>query len=276
MKRLVPFAAALALALVPALARPAPPVALKTLELGSGPPIVFVHELGSRGMAWLPVAKKLLAGHQAVLVDLPGHGASPMPESFSLAAAADALDQVLVAHPDAVVVGHGVGGLVALYAAKAHPEHLRGLVLVEAGAKGLDVPEQQKSMFLDFVDREYDAFLRTMFTGLARDSAQAVTVHAQAAMVPAATFKAYLRELLYADPSRAVKGLATPVLYVGSAKQWPDGRDWPAVARERGLDTARRAMGVRIPDAGHYVMDDQPDSLAARVGAFAAETVAGN
>lgn len=275
MTRIATIAAALVLAFAPSAAHAAPG-ALKTLELGNGPAIVFVHELGGRGMTWLPVAKQLLAGHRVVLVDLPGHGDSPMPESFTLAAAAEALDQVLAAHDRPVVVGHGVGGLIALYAAKAHPGHVKGLVLVETGARGLDVPEQQKKAFMDFVDREYDAFLRTMYTGLARDSAQAITVHAQASLVPAATFKAYLRELLYADPSQAAKGLATPVLFVGSGKRWSEKQDWAAVARERGLHLARRATGVRIADAGHFVMIDQPDTLAARVGAFAGAAVATN
>jgi pimeloyl-ACP methyl ester carboxylesterase len=277
------LAAILLLALVAgAGAAPTPtptPAPLKTLELGNGPTIVFVHDLGARGTAWLPVAKKLLGAHKTVLVDLPGHGDSPMMTPFSLPAAAEALDQVL-ARQEAkrtVVVGHGVGGLVALYEAKAHPERIKGLVLIETGARGLPIPDQQKPRFMEFLDTQYDVFLRAMYANIARDSAQFVAMHAQAALVPPATFKAYLRELLYADPSKAAKDLAVPVLYVGGANhRWSADKDGAAVAKEMGFEGMRRASGRRLTGSGYFVMADQPDSLAARVAWFAAEAIAVN
>lgn len=249
---------------------------LKTMELGDGPTYVFVHDLGSRGSVWMPVARKLLANHRVVLVDLPGHGESPMPGSFSLDVAAQALGDVLARQDGkrTVVVGHGLGGTIALRTARQHPERMRALVLIGAAAR-LDVPDQQKKQMLKLLDEQYDDIIKMMFTALGRDSAQGVALHAQAALVPAAVMKAYLREVLYADVTPDAR-MALPVLFIGSGRAWPEDRDWPAVAKETGLDRLPAARGLRFTDCGHYVMTDRPDSLAATLDAFAAEALAGN
>ena len=134
-------------------AESAPPVTLKTTEFGRGPTIVLLHALGSGRMAWMPTAKKLLAGHRVVMVDLPGHGESALPEPFSLEACAEALDQVLARQsPDStVLVAHGFGGLVALYGVQAHPDRVRGLILIDAATRTTTpIPEQQQQFFLWF------------------------------------------------------------------------------------------------------------------------------
>jgi pimeloyl-ACP methyl ester carboxylesterase len=111
----------------------ADPVVLKTTELGHGPTIVFVHGLGASRNDWMPTARKLLARYRVVLVDLPGHGDSALPEPFSFAAVGEALDGVLARqNPDStIVVGHQFGGRAALAALAAHPGRARGLVLLD-------------------------------------------------------------------------------------------------------------------------------------------------
>src|SRR5262249_47136778 len=99
------------------------PVELKTTELGRGPTIVFVHGLGASRSDWLPTARKLIGRYRVVLVDLPGHGDTALPDPFSFASAGEALDAVLAKqNPDStVVVAHQMGGRAALAALSAHP-----------------------------------------------------------------------------------------------------------------------------------------------------------
>lgn len=278
MKPLRIAAATAALAVVAAVSLAAgPPVALKTLVLGHGPTLVFVHSLGLGKLVWMPTARKLIADHRVVLVDLPGHGDSPMPDPFSLQAVADALDGVLAKQPSdsVILVGHGLGGLVSLLEASAHPERVRGLVVIDAAARApFDVPDQQKQQLLEAIDEHYDDFVRRLFTSLGRDSAQGVEIHAQAALVAPAVMKAYLRELVYADAEGAVRKLDVPFLFVASAKQWPLSKDWPTVSKELGFDGLPGARAKRIPDSGFLVMSDQPDSLAAALREFTAEALA--
>ena len=271
-------AAALAVTVGAGVVRAAEPVALKTTELGQGPTIVFVHELGSGRMTWMPVARKLVGRYHLVLVDLPGHGESPMPDNFTFPGAAEALDRVLAKQkPDStVLVGHGVGGVIALYEASAHPEHVRGVVVLTAAARSpVPMPDQQREMFLKQIDQNYADFVKAMFTQQARDSAQAVAVNAQAALVPAPTMKAYLRELLMLDASGAVKNLKVPLLYVGSEKGWPAEESWPEMAKKFGYDGAPDATARRVGASGHYVAQDQPDSVATAIADFAGRALSG-
>src|SRR5437773_7074860 len=137
------------------------PVTLKTTQIGEGPALVFVPDAGLGRTVWMPTARKLLAGHRIVLVDLPGHGESPMLDPFTLPAAAEALDQVLARlnGDSTIVIGQGVGGVIAAFAAKAHPDHLRGIVLIDVGMRApMKIEDQQRQMFLRFMTGTSNSF----------------------------------------------------------------------------------------------------------------------
>jgi len=255
-------------------AAPAPP---RVTEFGTGPTIVLVHGLGGSALQWMPTARKLLARHHVVMVDLPGHGDSPMLDPFSIDEVAESLDAVLAKQtpPGGIVVGHGVGGLVGMTLLQRHPEHVRGLVLVDASARfSVPVADQQQRLFLEYLDKNYDAFLKQMFTQLGRDSAQGVAIHAQATQVQKGVMIAYYRALLNIDASGALRDPKAPVLCLGSSRAWPDSVGWAEVARQRGYPEGAPLAARRIGDSGYWVMREQPDSLAAAIAEFSS-TVAG-
>ena len=255
----------------------AEPVTLKTTEFGKGPTVVFLHGLGGARLSWMPVARKLLADHRVVLVDLPGHGESPLPDPFSFEACAAALDAVLARCPaeSTVLVAQGVGGIVALKEAQAHPGRVRGVVLVDVAVKStLPVTDQEKPRFLQFVDQNYDAFLKATFGRMGRDSAQSLAVHAQAAQVPPPTIKAYVRALLDVDASGALPAVKPRGVLVATGKFWPADKDWPTTAKQLGYDDPGAIPVERLVSSGFVVAKDQPDSLAALVAAFTAKAVA--
>lgn len=252
----------------------APPAA-HTMELGQGPAVVIVHDLGDTRLTWMPVVRKLMSHHRVVLADLPGHGDTPLPSPFSLEAAAAALDPVLAALPadSTVLIGSGVGGLVAMRAAQAHPERLRGLVLVgTALAAPMKVEDQQMRMFTDWMEQHYDEFLGMTFGRMGRDSTENMVIRAHASQVAPATIKAYMRTLLAADETRTAKSIKVPVLLVATGAMLQSG-DWAAAAKRTGWE----GIPVRVrtlPSAGRLVMQQQPDSLAAIVDGFDVEAVA--
>jgi len=259
-------------------ARAAEPVTLKTTELGQGPTLVFLHDLGGGRMTWMPLARRLLGRYRVVLVDLPGHGDSPMPESFTLEAAAAALDRVLARQKaeSTVVVGHGVGGVIALLEASAHPERQRGLVVMAAASKSpITIPDQQRDAFLKQLDEHYDDFVSMMFRSQGRDSAQGVSAHAQAALVPPVNMKAYLRELLSLDASAAARNLRVPMLFVCPDRSWPADQGWPEMAKKFGYDETKDVSWRRIGASGHYLAQDQPDSVATAIAEFDTRVLAG-
>jgi pimeloyl-ACP methyl ester carboxylesterase len=97
---------------------------------GEGPPLLIVHGFG--GAAWnFTELVPHLAGRRLLIPDLPGHGAStPLPAAPSLAAFADAIAGIL--DEPAGVLGHSLGGVVALRLAERRPDLVRGLVLAAA------------------------------------------------------------------------------------------------------------------------------------------------
>ncbi len=253
------------------------PAGLKSMELGRGPTIVLVHGLGGARTEWMPTARKLMGDHHVVMVDLPGHGESAMPDPFSYEACAAMLDQVLAKQkPEStVVVGHGLGGAIALLEAKAHPERMKGLIVIDASLKApSQIPDEQKKFFVSFIEENYDQFLKMTFSRMGRDSAEGVALHARAALVPSGNMKTYFRTLIDLDATGAVKGLKTPLLFVGSSTSWPDTVQWATVAHLRGYEDAGAIATRRIAKSGQQIYADQPDTLAMVIRDFEKQVIA--
>ena len=270
--RTVAASCALAALLATPLAAQAPTPALKTTDLGKGASIVFVPGLGSQRIQWMPTARKLVSGYHVVMVDLPGHGDSPMPDPFSFDVAAAMLDGILAKqNPDStIVVAHGVGGVIAVLEAKAHPERMKGLIVIDGALKSpVSIPDQQKKFFIEFLDTNYDLFLKQMFKPLGRDTTQGIEIYSKAALIPSQNIKAYMRQLLDADATSAAKTVKVPILYLGSSLAWPDTVQWGAIAKKRGWEEVPGVRTRRIGNSGYLMMADQPDTLAAAIREFA-------
>jgi pimeloyl-ACP methyl ester carboxylesterase len=113
---------------------------VNTIELGpeqasSGQPIVFIHGLSGCWANWLEQLPVLAAEHRVITLDLPGFGASPMPEEeITISGYARLLDRLLgeLEVDAATVVGNSMGGFIAAELAIAHPQRVERLVLISA------------------------------------------------------------------------------------------------------------------------------------------------
>lgn len=251
------------------------PAELKSTEFGKGSTIVLLHGLGSARMSWLPVARKLLGSHHVVMLDLPGHGDSPLPDPFSIDACGDEVAAALAKYDPkkTVLVGLGAGGLVAITALERHPKAAAGLMLVEATAKSpMEIPDQQQKFFMQQLDTQYEGFMRMMLDQTARDSAQALKLRADAMRIDPRHIKAYMRYLLKVDASGAFNKLQMPKMLVVSDRRWPQTKPWTEVATELGYADSKGLDVKRVNDSGFLVHMDQPDSLAALIGAFVTTT----
>jgi pimeloyl-ACP methyl ester carboxylesterase len=104
------------------------------LEGGSGAPMVLLHGPGEFGLTWLPVLEQLARAHRLVVPDLPGHGASGLPDGdLDTDVMLRWLDELIARACPAppVVVGRVVGGALAARHAIEHPGRSAGLVLVD-------------------------------------------------------------------------------------------------------------------------------------------------
>ena len=115
---------------------------------GSGPVVVFIHGIGSSAETWRSVAERLAGSHTAVRFDLLGHGDSPTlddPAEYSRDRALDDIDELLATlDGPAVLVGHSLGGYLALAHAATRPEVARGVVVLNTGP-GFRDPEKREA-----------------------------------------------------------------------------------------------------------------------------------
>ena len=112
------------------------------LGCGEGPVLLPIHGMAGTCENWRGVIEPLARHHTVIAPDLPGHGLSAGgPGDYSLGNLASGLRDLLLAlgHERATLVGHSLGGGIAMQFAYQFPEMVERLVLVSSGGLGLEV-----------------------------------------------------------------------------------------------------------------------------------------
>ncbi len=112
------------------------------VQAGSGPVLLLIHGMAGNAENWRGVIEPLARAHTVIAPDLPGHGLSePGGGDYSLGALAAGLRDLLVSlgHDRATLVGHSLGGGIAMQFSYQFPEMVERLVLVSSGGLGPEV-----------------------------------------------------------------------------------------------------------------------------------------
>ena len=256
----------------------------------AGPRVVFVHGLFGQGKNWTTIAKGLADRHRVTLLDLPNHGHSPWTDRVDYLDMADLVAAELAEFGEPVtLVGHSMGGKVAMQLALRRPELLRALVVVdvapvdypESGGRTDDLDEES-SPFADYIAAMRTIDLETLQT---RDDAD----HALRGAVPSRMVRSFLLQSLQREGTHGWRWrLNLPALArdLGQLRGFPEPPPgatfegpvlWVAGAnshyvlprdRERmdALFPATRL--VRIKNAGHWVHSEQPEVFLETVRRF--------
>jgi pimeloyl-ACP methyl ester carboxylesterase len=110
---------------------------LHVVRAGSGDPIVFLHGMGTSAATWQRGMELLADRFTVIAPDLLGHGASPVPDDpdeYTRDRTLVDLDEI-IAELDTrpVIVGHSLGGYLALAYAATRPDAVRGVVVLNTG-----------------------------------------------------------------------------------------------------------------------------------------------
>ena len=231
-------------------------------------PAIALHGIGGSAGLWAAVPMPLTAWDQ------PGYGGTPLPERLDFAGLADALvgflDACGIARAD--LVGHSMGGMIALEAALRHPARVRRLALVATTpAFGGRDPSFAEAFLRDrLAPLDAGGTMADSAAGLVRglfgpDATPAMQAAARQAMaqVPEATYRATLRCLTSFDRRDALPRVTQPTLCIAGAQD--------ATAPERTM----RRMAEAIPAArmlvlptGHMPQLEAPQALADALRAF--------
>jgi pimeloyl-ACP methyl ester carboxylesterase len=146
---------------------------LSYLDSGTGPAVLFIHGLLGSHRNWAHLVDALDTRHRVVAPDLIGHGASAKPMGdYSLGAHAatlrDLLDHLGIAR--VTLVGHSLGGGIAMQFCYLFPDRVERLVLVSSGGLGRSVSPLLRSATLPGADW----VLALAASGWVRDRAEAV------------------------------------------------------------------------------------------------------
>jgi esterase len=257
-------------------------VILQAVQAGEGPAVVLLHGLFGSARNFGAVQKALAADYSVIALDLRNHGASPHAAGMDYAAmAADVLETLseLRVLP-AVVIGHSMGGKVAMRVALERPDAVSALVVA------------------DIAPVPYRAHLRPIAAALAAlelrpglTRAEADTALSEA--IPDRAMRGFLLQNLVPGPHPAWRiGLAEIVAGMAEIEAWPaTGRTYsgPAlfIAGERS-DYIRpehrpairalfpRARFVTLKDAGHWLHADNPAGFVSILQAFLASVRRGS
>ncbi len=123
--------------------------AVNLVELGDGPPLVFIHGLGGSWRNWLENLPAFAADHRVIAPDLPGFGDSEMPATpISINGYARCVDELLeqLDVERAVVVGNSMGGFVGAEMAIECSERVERLVLVAAAGISIETQRYDRAM----------------------------------------------------------------------------------------------------------------------------------
>ena len=125
---------------------------------GSGRPVVLLHGLWDSSGLWQPAMEHLSAHYQLYAPDLPAHGQTPPRRPWKLREVAALLASWMrsLALPPATVIGHSMGGALAIMLAAAEPGLVNQLALVNAAGLPMQLPFLQAFVRtgLNFTDRQ--------------------------------------------------------------------------------------------------------------------------
>ncbi|WP_167015660.1 alpha/beta fold hydrolase [Chitinophaga sp. Cy-1792] len=115
-------------------------------DVGQGPTVVLIHGFSEDSSVWNPQRDSLSANFRLLIPDLPGTGKSTLTEGLTIAAMADYVYSILLAEniKEAVVIGHSMGGYVAMALLQQHPEVMKGLGLFHSTAAA-DAEEKKET-----------------------------------------------------------------------------------------------------------------------------------
>ncbi len=244
---------------------------------GGAPALLFLHGIGGDASSFAPQLDHFAPRHHVVAWTMPGYGASPALPEMTFASLADAAVRLLdrLELDRAVVVGHSMGGMVALEMTASHGDRVAGLVLActtaAFGPSGSDFAEKFLGARLKPLDEGKTpadlapALVAAMIGETAPPGAREAAAAAMARIAPDA-YRAALHCLVTFDRRDALATIACPTLALAGSED----KTAPAEVMERMASRIPGGSYACLDGAGHIANQEAPDAFNAAIDGFLA------
>jgi pimeloyl-ACP methyl ester carboxylesterase len=243
------------------------PVGVLAVDDGGsgGLPVIFAHSLAGNISQWKAQLEHLRPKRRAIAFDFRGHGRSDPARNGDYSIDGMAADMGAVADSIQLqrfaLVGHSMGGGVALVYAGAHPERVAGLLLVDPIGDAKQIPGSEAQAFIKGFETTYDSASENYWKTIAgSDSAVQSRLLADLRATPAETVVPVLRSvMLQFNPDPALALYPGPKLSVVT----------PFNDQAFSLHRLGRGFPHRVvTGTGHWIQLDKPEELNRIVDQF--------
>lgn len=270
-----------------ALAGPAPIQSFHVMRVGSGPPMLLIPGLASSGEVWNAAVEHYRDRFDCHVLTLAGFaGQEAIPAPLLDTVRTDVIRYLRENHLERpVLVGHSLGGFVALWVAATAPDAVGPVVSVDGlpylpalmdpaatpeGSRGR--ADGMRRFYAGLSRGQFSAQSRTALASMITDPKNVAMASAWSAASDPASVGHAMYELLTTDLRESIGSVKSPVLLVGAAGLSPDGEARAALekAYESQVAKAPRHRVVMAEAARHFVMLDDPAFLFRTIDAFLA------
>ncbi len=237
---------------------------------GEGPPLLIIHGLFGASGNWVTLARNVYGKHfRTITLDLRNHGRSPHDDAFSYA---DMSDDVLLLMDDegiehAHILGHSMGGKLAMHLALEHPEVVDRLIVADIGPQHYPSRHGQLFEAMESLNPEFYSSREEIDVILSRD-------------IPSAPVRQFLMKNMQREGEGYAWGLNLPAIrqaypeIIGPIESWETFDGETLFVRggksdyllESDMPRIRAlfpfADMVTLEDAGHWLHAESPEAFA--------------
>ncbi len=230
-------------------------------------PVVLIHGAGGMHLSWPPEVRRL-AGARIYALDLPGHGKTPGRGQQTILGYARKVMEWFeaVGLNRAAFIGHSMGGAIAQEIALQYPENVLALGLFASGTR-LPIPPDilNDAASSTTYRKAYEAIARLAFSTSGNPDLVELVVQRLAGIRQSVMYGDLLACNEY-DASALIGRIHCPTLVLCGSED----RMTPLRFSQYLADSIPAGRLVVIPDAGHMVMLERPQAVAAALGSFLA------
>jgi pimeloyl-ACP methyl ester carboxylesterase len=239
---------------------------------GQGRPLIFLHGFPMHQGIWDTFSDHFISAYTTITIDLPGFGKSkPLPVGFTLDDVASEVLSFMATHKlqDAVVIGHSLGGYVALAMIAKRPDLIGGIVLFHSTALA-DAAERKQSRdkVIEFVNKngakEFTTnFIAPLFADPQHGDIE--RVKQIAATTDKGTVVGYTKAMKdRPDRTKTIRTYEKPTLFLAGAKD----SGIPVASIYQQADGCKTCEIFVMDGVAHMGMMENPTAAADRIKDF--------